>query len=135
MGARLSREGSWRSTSSVRSNSNSWESPNDFFQTSYGTQESYSYNYAPQQSFGSQQHMHNPSSQDHSTERTQQYSATQNHGGDRRQLDRRYSRIADNYKSLDQVCYIVLKLSVVNWLFVLWTWTMEIRMQNTNMRL
>ncbi|OAY29539.1 E3 ubiquitin-protein ligase RGLG2 [Manihot esculenta] len=103
MGGKNSREGSWRSnSSSLRSNSSPWGgSPHGYSQSPYAQeiysdsnraqqsygQESYTYNYAPQQSYGSQQ----------------QYSSSQNYNNDKRQLDRKYSRIADDYKSLDQV--------------------------------
>ncbi|WCJ21201.1 RING domain ligase2 [Euphorbia peplus] len=95
MGAKNSRDGSWRSTSSAHSNS-----PQDFFHSSYATQESFNYNNAPHQPLDSQPHY--AASQDHSTtQTTQQFSDHTTHN--RRHLDRRYSRIADDYKSLDQV--------------------------------
>jgi len=89
MGGKSSRQANWSS------NPSSWDA---YQQPSY-SQESFNHSpppppppqqpYASQQSFGSQQH----------------YSSSQDYGGggDRRRLDRRYSRIADDYKSLHQV--------------------------------
>ena len=95
MGGKSSKDGSWRQTSSVRStdssSSNTW---GGLYQYPFDQE---SQNYAPQQSY------------------TQQYSApaqdygSQNYGVGaedfdlRRRLDRRYSRIADNFNSLEQV--------------------------------
>lgn len=89
MGGKSSRQANWSS------NPSSW----DAYQESSHSQEIYNHSpppppppqqpYASQQSFGSHQH----------------YSSSQNYGGgdDRRRLDRKYSRIADDYKSLHQV--------------------------------
>ncbi|KAJ4829763.1 E3 ubiquitin-protein ligase rglg2 [Turnera subulata] len=90
MGGKSSKEEGWRSNSSLRSDSSSsWGGGGyqGYPQSSYG-QDSYSYSYAtPQQPYASAQY----------------YPSSQNSGGDKRRLDRRYSRIADDYKSLDQV--------------------------------
>ncbi|XP_031260118.1 E3 ubiquitin-protein ligase RGLG2 [Pistacia vera] len=96
MGAGNSRS-SWRQNSSFRSTSSSWNSQPQYGQESqiWGSQPGYSQPqygqesqiYPPQQTYPSEQY--NPSSE--------QYS------GNTRKLDRRYSRIADDYKSLDQV--------------------------------
>lgn len=91
MGGKSSREDSWRQTSSTRSSWNQYDYP----QTAY-PQDSYSYashqaavpSYAPpppsQQNYASHAHEARP----HAPRPT---------------LDRRYSRIADNYNSLDEV--------------------------------
>ncbi|CAN1153648.1 E3 ubiquitin-protein ligase RGLG1 [Linum perenne] len=84
MGAKSSREGSWRSDSSVRSTTSSYD-----YQQSYG-QESYGYSYAPHQPCTLQNYPSSLQSQDTGA-------------GDRRRLDRKYSIIADDFKSLDQV--------------------------------
>ncbi|XP_022774355.1 E3 ubiquitin-protein ligase RGLG2-like isoform X2 [Durio zibethinus] len=88
MGGRSSREGSWRQ------NSSSGDSHYGYPQSSYG-QESQSY--VPQHSYASPQY-YPPSQQE-----LQYYPHSQDHGSDKRTIDRRYSRIADNYNSLDQV--------------------------------
>ncbi|KAJ6302086.1 hypothetical protein OIU77_016227 [Salix suchowensis] len=88
MGGKSSREANWSS------NPSSWDA---YQQPSY-SQEIHDppplptppqQSYTSQQSYGSHQH----------------YTSSQDHGGaiDRRRLDRRYSRIADDYKSLQQV--------------------------------
>ncbi|XWS30423.1 hypothetical protein CRYUN_Cryun24cG0116500 [Craigia yunnanensis] len=94
MGGSSSKEGSRRLNSSYRSNSSSWDSRHGYPQYSYG-QESQSY--APQHSYASPQY-YQPSQQE------PQYSApSQDHSSDKRTLNRSYSRISDNYNSLDQV--------------------------------
>ncbi|GMP30209.1 hypothetical protein CsSME_00004974 [Camellia sinensis var. sinensis] len=90
MGGRNSRDGSWRQSSPVRPSSSS-TGPYEYNQPSY-PQESQSY--APQMAYPAYP--------------PQQYHAPpQNYGGrpqePQRKLDRRYSRIADNYNSLEQV--------------------------------
>ncbi|KAJ7970738.1 E3 ubiquitin-protein ligase RGLG2-like [Quillaja saponaria] len=89
MGGRSSKEGSWRQTSSLHSSSSSWSA---YPQPPYG-QETQSY--APQPSYYSQQY----------NTGSQEYGGGQNvmHAGGRKKLERRYSRIADNYNSLEQV--------------------------------
>ncbi|XP_021669118.2 E3 ubiquitin-protein ligase RGLG2 isoform X1 [Hevea brasiliensis] len=102
MGAKNSREGSWRSNSSLRSNSSSWGgSHHGYSHSSYG-QESNGYSYAAQQSYGQESYSYNCAPQQ-SYESQHHYSSSQNYNNDKRQLDRKYSRIADDYKSLDQV--------------------------------
>ncbi|KAK6256390.1 hypothetical protein SCA6_017695 [Theobroma cacao] len=110
MGSSSSREGSWRQNSSIRSNSPSWSSHQGYPQSSYG-HESQGYapresqGYAPQYSYASPQYY--PPTQDPQyhppTQDPHYYPPTQDHDRDKRTLDRRYSRIADNYNSLDQV--------------------------------
>uniref|UniRef100_A0A2N9H043 VWFA domain-containing protein n=1 Tax=Fagus sylvatica TaxID=28930 RepID=A0A2N9H043_FAGSY len=96
MGGRSSKEGSWRQASSIRSTSSSSSTWVGEYQLPYG-QESQSYA-PPQQSYSSQ--LSYPPSQDY---------VPQDYGGGaeafdhRKTLDRRYSRIADNYNSLEQV--------------------------------
>lgn len=90
MGGRSSKEGSWRQTSSFRSNSSSFSG----YQPPYGQENS---NFAPQQSYSSPQYY--PSSQEY---------VSQDDGGgqvadNRVKLERKYSRIADHYNSLEQV--------------------------------
>ncbi|KAL6994404.1 RING-type E3 ubiquitin transferase [Sarracenia purpurea var. burkii] len=91
MGGRISRDRSWPHSSSVRSNSSSWgqydspQSPNRQDNRSYAPSPSPAYPAYP----------------------PQQYSQpSQNYGGRprerQRNLDRRYSRIADNYNSLEE---------------------------------
>ncbi|KDP46390.1 hypothetical protein JCGZ_10230 [Jatropha curcas] len=103
MGGKNSREGSWRSNSSIRSSSSSsYGSHHGYPQTSYG-QESYGYNQAPQQSYSQESYSYNyPSQQSYGSQQhysSQDYSTSNN----RKHLERKYSRIADDYKSLDQV--------------------------------
>ncbi|XVF16313.1 hypothetical protein REPUB_Repub10bG0020600 [Reevesia pubescens] len=114
MGLSSSKEGSWRRNSSFRSNSSSWDSRQGYPQSSYG-QESQSH--APQHSYASPQYYppsqqepqyYPPSQQEPqyyppSQQEPRYYPPTQDLGSDKRTLDRRYSRIADNYKSLNQV--------------------------------
>ncbi|XWS44099.1 hypothetical protein CRYUN_Cryun15aG0015700 [Craigia yunnanensis] len=104
MGGSSSREGSWRRNSSYRSNSSSWDSHDGYPQSSYG-QESQSY--APQHSYVSPQY-YPPSQQEPqyyppSQQEPRYYPPSQDRGSDKRTPQRRYSRIADNYNSLDQV--------------------------------
>ncbi|PKI68370.1 hypothetical protein CRG98_011278, partial [Punica granatum] len=77
MGAKSSRERSFRQTSSSRSSSE-YQHPPPSYGQSYPSQPSY----APQQQYP-----------------TQQYSS----GDNRKRLERRYSRIADDYNSLEEV--------------------------------
>ncbi|GLT33182.1 hypothetical protein SLA2020_077910 [Shorea laevis] len=88
MGGSISREGSLRETSSFRSPSSSWDSQIQYPQPTYG-QESQDYNYMPQQNDAPPQYYPPP--------------PLQEHYGDRRRFDRRYSKIADNYNSLEEV--------------------------------
>lgn len=115
MGGSSSREGSWRRNSSRASSSaSSWseyphgqESHQNYAppqQYPYAPQQ---YPYAPQQSFSSapQQSYSYGSSQYHDSPPSQDQRGS--HAADgRRRLDRRYSRIADNYNSLDEVIMI-----------------------------
>lgn len=102
MGGKSSREDSWRQASST--GSSSWNQY-DYPQTAY-PQDSYSYSqqaavpsYAPpppsQQNYPPPQPQHNYASHEHE-------SLPHAHAP-RPRLDRRYSRIADNYNSLDEV--------------------------------
>ncbi|KAI8017865.1 E3 ubiquitin-protein ligase RGLG2 [Camellia lanceoleosa] len=90
MGGRNSRDGSWHQSSPVRPSSSS-TGPYEYNQPSY-PQESQSC--APQMAYPA----YPPQ---------QYYAPPQNYGGrpqePQRKLDRRYSRIADNYNSLEQV--------------------------------
>ncbi|MBA0557477.1 hypothetical protein Golob_014546, partial [Gossypium lobatum] len=92
MGGSSSKDVNWRQNSSYRTSSASWDSHTGNPQ--YG-QESPSY--ISQYSSASPQYY--PPSQPE----PQYYPLRQNRGSDKRTLDRRYSRIADNYNSLDQV--------------------------------
>ncbi|XP_059449931.1 E3 ubiquitin-protein ligase RGLG2 isoform X2 [Corylus avellana] len=94
MGGRNSKEGSSRQTSAVRSNSSSLSR----YQPPY-VQENY--NYPPEESYFSPQYY--PSSQEYvSQEVSQDYGRGQT-SDSRVKLERRYSRIADDYNSLEQV--------------------------------
>ncbi|KAJ4729329.1 E3 ubiquitin-protein ligase RGLG2-like protein [Melia azedarach] len=84
MGGKSSREASWRQDSSFRSTSSSWGPQHGYSQSPYGHE---SQVYQSQQTYPSQQHC--PSSEEYNN--------------NTRRLDRRYSRITDDYKSLDQV--------------------------------
>ncbi|CAI0454744.1 unnamed protein product [Linum tenue] len=87
MGAKNSREGSWRSDSSSAAAS-SWDYVQQpYYGQPYG-QDGYGYGYPPPQQPPTQPNYPPPA---------------QVGGGDRRRLDRKYSIIADDYKSLDQV--------------------------------
>ncbi|KAK8631448.1 hypothetical protein V6N13_028236 [Hibiscus sabdariffa] len=77
-----------------RSNSSSWDSGNGNPRSSYGQG---STNYVPEYSYASPQY-YQPSQPE-----PQYHPPSQNRGSDKKTLDRRYSRIADNYNSLDQV--------------------------------
>lgn len=86
MGGRNSKEGSWRQTPSFGSTSSSW-SPQGYPQSPYD---------------GSRSH----SSQESYAPPLQQYAPSPNYGGSapaQKKLERRYSRIADNYRSLEEV--------------------------------
>ncbi|PON46451.1 von Willebrand factor, type A [Trema orientale] len=105
MGGKSSKEGDYRQSSSFRSSSSSssWnEYSQSYPQSSYG-QESQNYAsqpyYAPQQSYVPPQ-SYAPPPQYHAPP-PPDYGG--GHASDGRRLDRRYSRIADNYSSLDQV--------------------------------
>ncbi|KAJ7974684.1 E3 ubiquitin-protein ligase RGLG2-like [Quillaja saponaria] len=90
MGGGNSKEESSRQTSSLRSSSSSWSA---YPQPPYG-QETQSH--APQQSHYSQQYYAGAGSQAYGGQ-------NEMHADGRKKLDRRYSRIADNYHSLEQV--------------------------------
>ncbi|KAF8399804.1 hypothetical protein HHK36_015675 [Tetracentron sinense] len=98
MGGRSSRESSLRQTSSVRSSSSSW-SHHDYPQSPYTQQrQNYAEPYAPPPQYAPQpQYVPQP----------QYASPPHNYGGHapepHRSLERRYSRIADNYNTLEQV--------------------------------
>ena len=96
MGGRSSKEGSWRQASSIRSTSSSSSTWGGEYQPPYG-QESQTYA-PPQQSHSSQ--LSYPPSQDYVP---QYYGGGAEAFDHRKTLDRRYSRIADNYNSLEQV--------------------------------
>ncbi|XP_019185590.1 PREDICTED: E3 ubiquitin-protein ligase RGLG2-like isoform X1 [Ipomoea nil] len=96
MGGKSSRDDSWRQAS--RSTSSSWNY--EYPQTAYPPQPQESYNYPVQHAYPSyappppQEQQYPPPSQDF---------ASRNHAPPQRRLDRRYSRIADNYNSLEEV--------------------------------
>ncbi|KAK8644184.1 hypothetical protein V6N13_123499 [Hibiscus sabdariffa] len=98
MGGSSSKEGKYRS------NSSSWDSGNGNPQSSYGQG---STNYVPQYSYASPQYYPPSQPEPHyyrpAQPEPQYYPPSQNRGSDKKTLDRRYSRIADNYNSLDQV--------------------------------
>lgn len=95
MGGNSSKEeGNWRQNSSSRSTS--WDSHFGYSQTPYGYGQE-SQIYAPQQPYPAQQY-YPPS---------QEYSSSQP-SNNRKKLERKYSRIADNYNSLDQVRVLYL---------------------------
>ncbi|MCD7453159.1 E3 ubiquitin-protein ligase rglg2 [Datura stramonium] len=97
MGGKSSREDSWRQTSSARSSWNQYD-----YHSSY-PQDSYSYS-SQQQAVPS--YAPPPPQQNYPPPPQQNY-ASHDHGArphaPRPRLDRRYSRIADNYNSLDEV--------------------------------
>lgn len=111
MGGRSSKEdGDLRRNSGSRSSSSSWSGYQSPYQDSQG--------YAPQQSYPSSQYSY-PPHPDYGQE-TQGYPPQQSYpssqysnppppdyggvpGTGKRKLDRRYSRIADNYNSLEEV--------------------------------
>ncbi|KAK6798812.1 hypothetical protein RDI58_006515 [Solanum bulbocastanum] len=109
MGGKSSREDSWRQASSTRSSS--WNQY-DYPQTAY-PQDSYSYSqqaavpsYAPPPP--SQQNYPPHPQQNYSSQPQQNYASHEHESrphahAPRPRLDRRYSRIADNYNSLDEV--------------------------------
>ncbi|GLU02140.1 hypothetical protein SLE2022_194060 [Rubroshorea leprosula] len=88
MGGSNSKDGSLRQNSSFRSASSSLDSPFEYPQTTHD-QESEDSNYMPQQNDAPPQYYQPP--------------PLQEHYGDRRRFDRRYSKIADNYNSLEEV--------------------------------
>ncbi|KAF3444546.1 hypothetical protein FNV43_RR14238 [Rhamnella rubrinervis] len=104
MGGRSSKEGSWRQSSSLRSSSSSWGggyAPSSYAQDSqsYSAQQSFApppYSYPPPQEYSY------PPPQDYSYPPPQDYDGGHATYGTKR-LERRYSRIADNYNSLEQV--------------------------------
>lgn len=101
MGGSSSKEESWRQNPSYRSDSSSWNSHFGYPRSSYG-QESQSY--APQTSYAPPQYYSQaPQYYPHSQQEPQYHPPSQDHGRDKKTLQRRYSRIADNYNSLDQV--------------------------------
>ncbi|KAL4642612.1 hypothetical protein ACB092_02G032300 [Castanea dentata] len=85
MGGKSSKAGSWRQTSSIRSTASSSNTWGGLYQSLFD-QESQNYYYAPAQDYGSQN-----------------YGVGAEDFDRRRRLDRRYSRIADNFNSLKQV--------------------------------
>lgn len=120
MGGKSSKEGSYRQRSSYRSSSGSSSAWNEYPQSSYG-QESQSYyasqpSYPPQQSYGSPQsytvppqQLYAPAAPDYGV----------GHATDGRRLDRRYSRIADDYNSLDEVNIKICNIPYIFPLFFL----------------
>ncbi|XVF60177.1 hypothetical protein PTKIN_Ptkin08bG0023600 [Pterospermum kingtungense] len=94
MGGSSSKEGNRRQNSSYRSNSSSWDAHHGHPQSAYGQE---SQHYAPQHTYASPQY-YPPLQQE-----PQYYPPSQGLGSDKRTLERKYSRIADNYNSLDQV--------------------------------
>lgn len=101
MGGRNSKEGSYRQPPSTRSTSSSWDSQFGYSQPSYG-QESQGYNYPPQQQQNYATPYYAPPAPAPAPQEHGGYPQPA-HRGDKRKLERRYSRIADNYNSLDQV--------------------------------
>ncbi|KAH7532430.1 hypothetical protein FEM48_Zijuj04G0019000 [Ziziphus jujuba var. spinosa] len=105
MGGKSSREGSLRGNSSLRSSSSS-SSWGGYSQSPYGQD---SQIYSTQQSFSSPQYAYPPPSPQYVYPPPQAYPPPQDYDvgyaapDGRRRLDRKYSRIADNYNSLDQV--------------------------------
>ncbi|KAK9038276.1 hypothetical protein V6N11_023156 [Hibiscus sabdariffa] len=101
MGITNSRDGSWRQGSLNRSSSSSWDSYLWYNQYPYD-QESPSF--APQSPSYYPHLKHEPPYYPPSEQVPQCYNLPSRHqGSDKRMLQRRYSRIADNYHSLDQV--------------------------------
>ncbi|KAK8717003.1 hypothetical protein V6N13_044288 [Hibiscus sabdariffa] len=101
MGITNSREGSWRQSSLNRSSSSSWDSYLWYNQYPYD-QESPSF--APRSPSYYPHLKHEPPYYPPSEQVPQCYNLPSRHqGSDKRLLQRRYSRIADNYHSLDQV--------------------------------
>ncbi|MBA0726270.1 hypothetical protein Golax_002111 [Gossypium laxum] len=105
MGGSSSKEGSWRQGSSYHSNPPSWDSHQGYPQTSYG-QENHSY--PPQYSYAEPQYYpySQPEPQQHyppPQPEPQYHPSPQDRVGDKKKLQRKYSKIADNYNSLDQV--------------------------------
>lgn len=120
MGGRSSKEGSWRQDS--RSSSSSWGGGGGGYSASSYGQDSRSYSTQQSTSWsGYSSWPYGEDSQGYSTQQSyapqpSQYSYApppaqyshpppQDHGGvaGKKRLDRRYSRIADNYNSLEQV--------------------------------
>lgn len=101
MGAGSSRF-SWRQNPSFRSTSSSRGSQHDYSQSQYGQE-----NQIWGSQYGYTQPQYGQESQPYPPQQTytsQQYnSSSEQYGGNTRKLDRRYSRIADDYKSLEQV--------------------------------
>lgn len=96
MGGRSSKEESWRQ------NSNSWREYIDP-QSSYG-QGSYAYEYDPHPSYSSSQLYYNPPPQSYYGA-GELYESRRVALDDGTKLQRKYSRIADNYNSIDEVRY------------------------------
>ncbi|XVF16310.1 hypothetical protein REPUB_Repub10bG0020300 [Reevesia pubescens] len=101
MGLSSSKEDNWRERENDVSG---WDSNHEYPQSSY-SQESQSY--APQRSYASP-HYYPPSQKEPqyyqpSQKEPRYYQSSQDRGSDKRMLDRKYSRIADNYNSFDQV--------------------------------
>ncbi|GLU11357.1 hypothetical protein SLE2022_281120 [Rubroshorea leprosula] len=106
MGGWSSKEGSRKQTPLPL-----WKRPSDsldgYPQSTYG-QQSQGYNYIPQQNYATPQYYPPPPPQQNSA--TPQYyqpppqrPPPQGYSGDKRKLERKYSRIADNYNSLEEV--------------------------------
>ncbi|GLU11354.1 hypothetical protein SLE2022_281090 [Rubroshorea leprosula] len=113
MGGRSSKEGSRRQTSSFGSTSSSWDSHYGYPQSTYG-QQSRGYNYMPQQNYATPQYYPPPPQppppppqQNYATHQyypsPPQPPPPQGYSVDKRKLERKYSRIADNYNSLEEV--------------------------------
>lgn len=109
MGGKSSREGSWRQTSSLRSDSRSgsysWGSQYGFSQSPYGYEHQ---NFAPETSYGPQpSYASQPSYALQQSYASQPYypppSTSQDNRSGNKTFERKYSRIADNYNSLEQV--------------------------------
>ncbi|KAK7316149.1 hypothetical protein VNO77_34922 [Canavalia gladiata] len=102
MGGNNSKEDNWRQSSSVRSSSSasSWTAYPDPH-SGYGQG---GYTYEPQQpSYPTQHYYAPPPPQNYGYEPQHQVSGTVPGRNNERRLDRKYSRIADNYNSIDEV--------------------------------
>lgn len=92
MGGRSSKEQSYRQSSSTRSTSNSWNQQDYVQSPSYGG--------APREAYAYPAHNQQP----YNPPQSQNY-GSRGYEPQRKQLDRKYSRIADNYNSLDEVFF------------------------------
>ncbi|KAL7232671.1 hypothetical protein ACSBR2_010643 [Camellia fascicularis] len=101
MGGKNSREGSWRQSSSIRSTSSSRDQYEGSASSPWGQ-----YEY-PQASYPQESQSYAPQTAYPAYPPQQYYSPPQNYGTrphePQRKLDRRYSRIADNYNTLEEV--------------------------------